>query len=43
LSFRLAALEKSVRSAVLAASGANPSVTITVVLRTPGRAGTAIR
>ena len=42
-SFRLAVVEKSVRSDVLAASGGSPSVTITVVLLTPGRAGTAMR
>ena len=43
LSFRLAVVEKRVRSDALAASGGSPSVTITVVLETPGRAGTAIR
>ena len=43
LSLRLAVVEKSVRSDILAASGGRPSVTITVVRLTPGRAGTAIR
>jgi hypothetical protein len=42
LSFRLPVVEKSDRSAVLAASGAMPSVAITVTRPELGRAGTAI-